>query len=142
MAEGPVKERLNMVTNADCPEDGPDDLEKARKDLQRAEAEMAQARELELRADEDIRKAEKELKEATRPFVFFVGKERFETHHHRLTGAQIKARVPDWQAGYALELEGHGDEPDRIIADHEVVELHKSHPLHFIAVPPATFGAD
>jgi hypothetical protein len=40
-----------------------------------------------------------------------------------------------------LELEGHGDEPDRIIADHEVVELHKRHPLHFISVPPATFGA-
>ena len=141
MAEGPSRKGLNMVANAECPEDGPDDLEKARKDLQRAEAELVQARELEHRAEEDIRKAEKEIEEATRPFVFFVGKERFETYEHRLTGARIKARVPDWQAGYALELEGHGDESDRIIADHEVVELHKGHPLHFIAVPPATFGA-
>lgn len=130
-----------MVTNAECSEDVPDDLEKARKDLQRAESELAEARELEHRAEEGIRKAEKEIEEAARPYIFFIGKEEFETHHHRLTGAQIKAMVPNWQAGYGLELEGHGDEPDRIIADHEVVQLHKHHPLHFISVPPATFGA-
>jgi hypothetical protein len=130
-----------MVTNAECPEDVPDDLEKALEDLKHAEAELTEARKLERCADEDIRKAEKEIEEAARPYVFFVGKEKFETHHRRLAGAQIKAMVPNWQAGYALEVEGHGDEPDRIIADHEVVELHKHHPLHFISVPPATFGA-
>jgi hypothetical protein len=130
-----------MVTNAECSEDLPDELEKAREDLKHAEAELTEARELERRAEEDIRKAEKEIEEAAQPYVFFVGKEKFETHHRHLTGAQIKAMVSNWHAGYALELEGHGDEPDRIIVDHEVVELHKHHPLHFISVPPATFGA-
>lgn len=138
-----VKERFHhMVTNEECPDDTPGVFEEARQALKHAEAELAQARELEARAEADLRKAEKELEEASRAcYVFFVGKERFETHRRELTGAEIKAMVPNWPAGYALELEGWGDEPDRIIGDHEIVKLHKDRALHFISVPPATFGA-
>ena len=48
--------------------------------------------------------------------------------------------VPNWHPEDALELEGHGDDPNRIIRE-ETVRLNKEHPLHFIAVPPAVFGA-
>jgi hypothetical protein len=133
-----------MVTNAngERPDDTPRVFEEAREALKHAEAELARARELEIRAETDLHRAEKEFEETARAcFVFFVGKERFETHRHELTGAEIKATVPHWQTGYALELEGQGDEPDRIIGDHEIVRLHRHHSLHFIAVPPATFGA-
>jgi hypothetical protein len=58
-----------------------------------------------------------------------------------MTGAENKRMVANWPSGDGLELEGRGDEPDRIIGDHETLPLHKHDPLHFIAVPPATFGA-
>ena len=123
-------------------EDGPDAFKEARQALRHAEAELATAREEQRRAEIDINQAERELEEAARAhYVFFVGKERFETPRHELTGAEIKAMVPDWHPEDALELEGHGDEPNRIIRDDETVRLNKEHPLHFIAVPPAVFGA-
>jgi hypothetical protein len=124
------------------PEEGPDAFEEARQALMHAEAELAKAREEQRRAEDDISEAETKLEEATRArYVFFVGKERFETRRHELTGAEIKAMVPNWHPEDALELEGHGDEPNRIIRDDETVKLNKEHPLHFIAVPPAVFGA-
>lgn len=77
-----------------------------------------------------------------KPYFFFVGHDRYETEQRSLTGAQIKAKVPDWQAGYGLMLEGAGDEADRLIADDESVSLDKDHgPRRFTPVPPATFGA-
>ena len=75
-------------------------------------------------------------------FVFFVDKDRYETDQPVLTGAQIKAKTPDWPADYGLMLEGPGDEDDRLIGDDEPVSLEKDHgPLRFTRVPPATFGA-
>ncbi len=134
-----------MIANEGCsngPQDTADPFEKAIQEVKHAEAELEQAHELEARAEADLRKAEKELEEAAEArYAFFVGKERFETDRHELTGSQIKAMVANWQADYALELEGERDEPDRIIGNHEVVKLDKHHPLHFIAVPPATFGS-
>ena len=137
-----VKERFHtMVTDNERTDASEGAFEEARQALKHAEAELAEARELELRAEGEVLKAEEKLEEAIRSYVFVVGKDRFETHRHELTGAEIKSMVPSWLAGYVLELEGHGDEPDRIISDHETVRLNKDHPLHFIAVPPATFGA-
>jgi len=119
----------------DCLEAGLEDLRKGEADLERAE-------QLEARAQEEIRQAEQKINEARhRHYVFFVGAERFETPHEHLTGAEIKAMVPGWQADDGLELEGEGHEPNRLIADHETVHFHKDHPVHFIKVPPATFGA-
>jgi hypothetical protein len=75
-------------------------------------------------------------------YTFFVGNQKYETHQPQLTGAQIKAYVPDVAPGSKLSLEGHGHDPDRIIADDELVSLDAHHggPLRFTLVPPANFG--
>lgn len=72
---------------------------------------------------------------------FFVDNHKIETDQPALTGAQIKAKVPDWQAGYGLMLEGHGQDPDTIVTDEQLVQLAKDPgPLRFAAVPPASYG--
>ena len=53
-------------------------------------------------------------------YKFFVGSEKYETTERELTGAQIKAYVPDVPSGTKLSLEGHGHDPDRIIADDDI----------------------
>lgn len=74
-------------------------------------------------------------------YTFFVGREKFETDQPVLTGLQIKAKVPDWDPSHDLVLEGHGDDPDRVIRDDEEVSLEKVHgPLRFSSVPKANFG--
>jgi hypothetical protein len=116
--------------------------QKALDDLKQAETALTDARELEGRGLADVRKAEQELEEACRPvFVFYVGKEKFETHREELTGAEIKATVGDFPTGYGLELEGHRDEPNQLIRDDQKVRMDPCHALHFTAVPPATFGS-
>jgi hypothetical protein len=75
-------------------------------------------------------------------YTFFGGREKYETDQSVLTGLQIKAKVPDWDPSHDLVLEGHGDEPDRVIRDDESVSLEKAHgPLRFSSVPKANFGA-
>ena len=74
-------------------------------------------------------------------YVFFVNGVRYESKEHSLTGLQIKARVPNWDPTHDLVLEGHGHDPDRVIADDESVELDVKHgPRHFSSVPKANFG--
>jgi hypothetical protein len=78
----------------------------------------------------------------TEIYSFFVGTQKHETDQEQLKGAQIKAYVPDVPPGTKLSLEGHGNEPDRIIADDELVTLDERHggPRRFTLVPPANFG--
>jgi hypothetical protein len=74
-------------------------------------------------------------------YVFFVNGVRYESSQHSLTGLQIKARVANWDATHDLVLEGHGHDPDRVIADDEGVELNVEHgPVRFSSVPKANFG--
>jgi hypothetical protein len=74
-------------------------------------------------------------------YTFFVGSQKYETMERALTGAQIKAYVPDVPPGTKLSLEGHGHETDRIIADDEKVSMDHGHgPRRFTLVPPANFG--
>lgn len=74
-------------------------------------------------------------------YTFFVNGTKYETDQSSLTGLQIKARVADWDQSHDLVLEGHGNDPDRVIRDDEVVELEKEHgPLRFSSVPKANFG--
>lgn len=79
---------------------------------------------------------------AKRPktYHFFVNGVKYETDQPKLTGLQIKARVPNWDASHDLVLEGHGDEPDRVIADDELVDLDVPHKRRFSSVPKANFG--
>jgi hypothetical protein len=74
-------------------------------------------------------------------YTFFVGGKKYETDQPALTGLQIKARVTDWDPAHDLVLEGHGNDPDRIIADDELVSLEKDEgPLRFSSAPKANFG--
>lgn len=80
---------------------------------------------------------------AKRPktYIFFVNGVKYETDQAKLTGLQIKARVPNWDPTHDLALEGHGDDPDRVIADDETVDLDTPHgPRRFSSVPKANFG--
>lgn len=80
--------------------------------------------------------------EKTETYIFFVGKQRFETEQRFLTAGQIKARVAGTEPGDKLSLEGKGDEPDRLLQDEEEIDLKKERgPLRFTIVPSASFGA-
>ncbi len=73
-------------------------------------------------------------------YAFFVNGVRYETSEHSLTGLQIKARVANWDPTHDLVLEGHGHDPDRVIADDESVELDVKPDRRFSSVPKANFG--
>jgi hypothetical protein len=74
-------------------------------------------------------------------YDYFVNHDKYESDLPALTGAQIKARIPSLQPGTGLVLEGHGQDPDRLIGDGETVNLDTGHgPARFTLVPPATFG--
>lgn len=77
----------------------------------------------------------------TTKYFYFVDNVRYETDLASLTGAQIKAKVPNWDPTFGLSLEGHGSDPDQLIGDDEAVSLEKDHgPRRFFRVPPAMFG--
>lgn len=79
--------------------------------------------------------------EPPKRYVYFVNSEKYESDLPELTGAQIKARIPNLDPTLQLSLEGHGSHPDRIIGDSETVSLEEHHgPLRFTLVPPANFG--
>lgn len=74
-------------------------------------------------------------------WFFVVNGKRYDSATPRLTGAQIKARVENWNPEHDLLLEGYGNEPDRVIADDEHVDLDELHgPVRFSPVPKANFG--
>lgn len=76
-------------------------------------------------------------------FIYFVDQVKFETTHSTLTGAQIKAQIPNFNPAYSLFLEEPGDAPDRLINDNDSVSLSTQGPgghKHFYTVPPASFG--
>lgn len=73
-------------------------------------------------------------------YHFFVNGVKYETDQAKLTGLQIKARVPNWDANHDLVLEGHGDDADQVIADETVVRLDVTPARRFSSVPKANFG--
>ena len=73
-------------------------------------------------------------------YRYFVDGMKYETPHSVLTGAQIKAAIPNFDPSYALYLEEPGDRPDRLIKDDDSVTLSEGEPRRFYLVPPATFG--
>lgn len=74
-------------------------------------------------------------------YRFLVNGKPFETDKKKLTGAQIKAMVPDWDATHDISLEGEGNDPDRIIPDDETISLDPKHGTRrFSSVPKANFG--
>ncbi len=79
-------------------------------------------------------------KDHEKKYHYLVDGKEYTTSHSSLTGAQIKAMIPDFDPSFQLVLEGHKGEPDKVIPDTETVNL-DVHPIrHFYTVPPATFG--
>ncbi len=74
-------------------------------------------------------------------FFYFVDTVKYETTHSVLTGAQIKALIPNFDHSYSLFLEVPGEDPDQLIGDETSVSLEKDKgPRRLYTVPPATFG--
>lgn len=73
-------------------------------------------------------------------YKFSVDGDKYETSNSSLTGAQIKALIPNFDSTYQLVQEGRGNDPDSVIDDNVTVDLSVSPRLSFYTVPPATFG--
>lgn len=72
------------------------------------------------------------------PYVIVVNGRRFEVTLPALTGSQIRALVgadPEWRLVY----EGHGNNPDRMLGDDDIVSLEREAVRCFFS-PPAAFG--
>jgi len=74
-----------------------------------------------------------------RTFHYFVDGVKYETQLSSITGAEIKAKIPNFNPSYSLYLEGRGGEPDKLITDTDSVPLEDG-AKHFHTVPPASFG--
>ena len=78
---------------------------------------------------------------ADRKYVYFVDGGSFESVEAYITGAIIKSKLPESKREYALYLEGHASEPDKLINNDTTVDLKGKEPKRFYTVPPASFGA-
>jgi hypothetical protein len=76
---------------------------------------------------------------AKETFKFMVDNRPYETEQQVITGAQIKATA-GVDPSFGLNLQGHGQDPDRKIADGDSVDLSEPGREHFYSVPPATYG--
>jgi hypothetical protein len=75
-------------------------------------------------------------------YIYFVGETKYETDQAVLTGRQIKERIKDYPVGYALWLDGHGSDPDRLIGDDTPVDFAATRGAdHFHLAPPGNFGS-
>jgi hypothetical protein len=76
-------------------------------------------------------------------YFFFVGNTKYDTELAVVSGAYVKSRIPDFPAQGGLELEGHGDDPDKAFGDNDTVSLELGQgegPRRFNIAPPASFG--
>lgn len=75
-------------------------------------------------------------------YFYFVDGVKYESDVPEMTAADIKARLPNAEAGDKLSIDGHGDAPDRLLNDTDVVDLRKDKgPVRLTLVPSASFGA-
>ena len=74
------------------------------------------------------------------PYHFSVDDKQLKSDQPILTGAQIKA-LAQVDPSFGLFLEGHGNDPNRQIADNESVDLRAPGIEKFYTAPPATFGS-
>jgi len=75
-------------------------------------------------------------------YHYFVDTTKYETDEASLTGAQIKAKIVNFNPAYQLYLENPGDAPDTLVSDSEPISIDpQGHGVRkFYTVPPATFG--
>jgi hypothetical protein len=72
-------------------------------------------------------------------YFYFLDGEKIESDTSSVNGATIRSKLPPEKAGYAIYLEMHGKDPDKLVADGDGFSLEKN-PPHFYSVPSATFG--
>lgn len=72
-------------------------------------------------------------------YSYFLDGEKIDSDTSSITGANVRAKLPPEKVGYALYLEGHGNDPDKLVNDSDSFSLEKK--LRFYSVPPATFGS-
>lgn len=80
-------------------------------------------------------------KRAGKKYLYFVDGDQFESVDAHITGAIIKSKLSEAKREYALYLEGHGSEPDRLINNDTTIDLKGKEPKRFYTVPPASFGS-
>jgi len=76
-------------------------------------------------------------------YFYFVDDDKYEWASESIPGAQIKRRIPNFDATSQLFLERPGNEPDQLIDDLTSVDLNreKGGPPRLYTVPAATFGS-
>lgn len=77
----------------------------------------------------------------SKKYSYFVDDTKYESDEPTITGALIKAKIPNFPAGYLLVLEGHGHEDDKPVTDTTVVNLESPGHPHLFLKPPANFGS-
>lgn len=77
----------------------------------------------------------------SKKYSYFVDDTKYESDQPTITGALIKAKIPNFTPGYLLVLEGHSHEDDTPVTDTTVVDLGSEHGHpHLFLKPPANFG--
>jgi len=80
--------------------------------------------------------------QAGRPkYFFFLDGNKIDSDSSSVSGGTVRSHLPAEKAGYAIYLEGHGKDPDKLVADTDGFSLEKD-PPRFYSVPSATFGAE
>ena len=72
-------------------------------------------------------------------YQYSVDGARYHSQTSSITGAQIKAKIPNFNPTFQLFLESTGSDPDKPIGDADAVDLSGT-PKRFYTAPPATFG--
>jgi len=72
-------------------------------------------------------------------YQYFLDGQKYESDTSSISGATVRSKLPPEKAGYAIYLESHGHDPDKLVQDSDNFSLEKN-PLRFYSVPPATFG--
>lgn len=75
-------------------------------------------------------------------YFYFVDGVKYESDVAEMSVADIKARVPNAEPADKLSIDGHGNEPDRLLNDGDIVNFTKDKgPVRLTLVPSASFGA-
>lgn len=92
-------------------------------------------------SNSELSASEDDSQHKDKRYTYFVDGEPYHTESRYLTGAQIKAQIPDFNPAYQLVREGLNGQPDHVVADQETIDLDVHPPIQFYVAPPATFGS-
>lgn len=72
-------------------------------------------------------------------YFYFLDSNKIASDSSSVSGATVRSHLPPEKAAYAVYVEGHGKDPDKLVADTDGFSLEKE-PPRFYSVPSATFG--